>query len=79
MTHAESSPAGFQVLDSSRFHIVEVIRMHIRAAREIGRPDPSDDELNLALTAAHVHAVDVLRHFASAKREAIDMLSGRSK
>jgi hypothetical protein len=53
-------------------YMTEVMRVAIKAARAVGKPDPSDDDLYLALTRAGVHAVDILRHFTGAKAKATE-------
>lgn len=44
----------------------------ITAARNVGKPDPTDDQIYWRLTELGFHPVDIRRWFAMAKKEATD-------
>lgn len=76
MTYAEPHPDHYA---DARMQMLTVFRDLICRSRAVGKPDPSDDELYFAAISHHIHAVDVHRHFASVKAEALAMEAGGIK
>lgn len=61
-------------LTRTEAQMLAAVGSSISGSREVGKPDPTDDELSLDLTAADFAAVDIRRHLPRVKAMAMDIL-----